>query len=118
MRKITISDNGTVNAPTKVQMRDVEIAELLGVIVPTVKGKIKQILKDGVCCGDFSTGGIVLGGEVIPEYYGLDMVVAVAFRVQSHEAKVFRRWVLRKMTVAQNPSPPLYIRLPHGSIPN
>ncbi|CDN32612.1 hypothetical protein BN938_2542 [Mucinivorans hirudinis] len=118
MRKITISENGTVNVPTKVQMRDFEIAELFGVIVPTVKGKIRQILKEDVCRGDFSIGGIVVGGEVMPEYYGLDMVVAVAFRVQSHEAKVFREWVLRKMTVAQNPSPPLYLRLPHGSIAN
>lgn len=118
MRKITISENGTVNVPKKVQMRDFEIAELLGVMAPTVKGKIRQILKEDVCRGDFSTGGIVVGGEVLPEYYGLDIVVAVAFRVQSHEAKVFRRWALRKMKVVQNPSPPLYIRLPHGAIPN
>lgn len=112
MRKITISENGTVNVPTKVQMRDFEIAELLGVIVPTVKGKIRQILKEGVCRGDFSTGGIVLGGEVIPEYYGLDMVVAVAFRVQSHEAKQFRRWVAKRLATSPQVALPVFIELP------
>ena len=39
---VTISDNGTVSVPTNVQMRDFEIAELFGVMVPTVKGKIKR----------------------------------------------------------------------------
>lgn len=117
-RKISISETGVVKVAAPIQMRDFEIAELFGVMIPTVKGKIRQILKDGVCREDFSTGGIVVGGEVIPEYYGLNMVVAVAFRVQSHEAKVFRRWVMRKMTVTQNTSPPLYIRLAQGAIPN
>lgn len=116
---ISIDERGSVSVLNgEIMMIDFEIAELFGVLVPTVKGKIKQILKESVCSRDFSNGGIVVGGEVIPEYYGLDMVVAVAFRVQSQEAKVFRQWVLRKMTVTQNPSPPLYIRLPHGAMPN
>ena len=95
---VTISDNGIVSVPTNVQMRDFEIAELFGVMIPTVKGKIRQILNEGVCVGDFSTGGIVVGNTVLPEYYGLDMVVAVAFRIQSPQTEVFRRWILTKAT--------------------
>ena len=117
-RKISISETGVVKVAAPIQMRDFEIAELFGVMIPTVKGKIRQILKERVCVENFSTGGIVVGNTIMPEYYELDMVVAVAFRVQSHEAKVFREWVLRKMTVTQNPSPPLYIRLAQGAIPN
>lgn len=94
---VTISDNGTVRVPANVQMRDFEIAELFGVMIPTVKGKIRQILNEGVCVGDFSTGGIVVGNTVLPEYHGLDMVVAMAFRIQSYKAELFRQWIIRKM---------------------
>ena len=35
-RIITISGNGKVSVPVNVQMRDFEIAELLGVMIPAV----------------------------------------------------------------------------------
>ena len=104
---VTISDNGMVNVPANVQMRDFEVADLFGVMVPTVKGKIRQILKEGVCVGDFSIGGIVVGNTVMPEYYGLDMVAAVAFRIQSHKAELFRQWIMRKMM--RSNMQPIYI---------
>ena len=94
--KISISETGVVKVAAPIQMRDFEIAELFGVMVPTVKGKIKQILKEGVCVGDFSTGGIVVGNTIMPDYYELDMVVAIAFRIQSHKAELFRQWVMHK----------------------
>lgn len=94
---ITIADNGRVYVPANVQMRDFEIADLFGVIVPTVKVKIKQILKDGVVASDCTSGGTVVGNTLIPDYYGIDMVVALAFRIQSQRAKMFRRWVLERI---------------------
>lgn len=94
---ITITENGKVYVPANVQMRDFEIASLFGIIVPTVKGKIKQVLKDGVCQGDFTNAGTVVGNSITPDYYGLDMVVALAFRIQSPQAKMFRKWVLERM---------------------
>ena len=93
---IVISENGKVSVPNSVQMRDFEIAELFGVMVPTVKGKMRQILKEGICGSDLSTGGIVVGNTVMPEYYELDMIIALSFRIQSPQAEVFRRWVLSK----------------------
>lgn len=95
---ITISDNGMVFVPDNVQMRDFEIAELFGVMIPTVRSNILAVLKSGVCDGDFSNGGIVIGKSIIPDYYGLDMVVALAFRIQSYRAGIFRKWVLGRVT--------------------
>lgn len=98
---ITIADNGKVSVPANVQMRDFEIAELFGVMVPTVKVKIKQVLKDGVCRGDITNAGTVVGNSIIPDFYDLNMVVALAFRIQSPQAKMFRKWVLERI-VATN----------------
>ena len=107
MKKITISNNGRVYVPANVQMRDFEIADLFGVIIPTVKVKIKQVLKDGVCRGDITNAGTVVGNSITPDYYDLDMVVALAFRIQSPRAKMFRKWVLERMvstnTTIQSP---------------
>ena len=104
---INIANNGKVSVPANVQMRDFEIADLFGIIVPTVKVKTKQVLKDGVCRGDITNAGTVVGNSIIPDFYDLNMVVALAFRIQSVQAEIFRRWVLERMeptnTTIQSP---------------
>lgn len=95
--KIRINENGSVSIPDNVQMRDFEIAELFGVFAQTIKANIRAILKSGVCEGNFSNGGMVVGKSIIPDYHGLDMITAIAFRVQSPNAELFRQWVLKKM---------------------
>lgn len=50
--KITINKSGIITLPGNpvetVWMRDFEIAELLGVMLPTIKSNIRAILKSGV----------------------------------------------------------------------
>ena len=96
---ITIK-NGKVFIPEKVSMRAFEIADLFGVYVQTVNANIKAIIKSGVVSPD--TSGLVTssGNIVVPFDFGLDMIVALAFRVQSHNAKVFREWLVRKATTS------------------
>lgn len=96
--KITINENGIVSVPDKVMMQDFEIAELFGVMIPTVRASIRTVLKSGVCDGDFSNGGTVIGKSIIPDYFGMDMVVALAFKIQSPQTEIFRRWILSKAT--------------------
>ena len=104
---VTISDNGTVSVPASVQMRDFEIAELFGVMIPTIRSNIRVILKTGVATADLTNGATLVGCNILPDYHGLDMVVAVAFRIQSYKAELFRLWIMRKMT--QSNTPPIYI---------
>ena len=104
---VTISDNGTVNVPTNVQMRDFEIAELFGVMVPTIRSNIRAILKTGIATANMTGGATLVGCNVVPDYHGLDMVVAVAFRIQSYKAELFRQWIMRKMV--QSNLQPIYI---------
>lgn len=102
---VIISDNGKVNVPANVQMRDFEIAELFGVMLPTVKGKIKTLLKNRHF--NNCSYNVVSGSSLIPEYFDLEMVVAIAFSVDSCQAGIFREWIMRK--IMQSNTPPIYI---------
>lgn len=98
---ITISDNGIVTVPDNVKMRDFEVAQLFGVYAQTIWTNVKSILKSGICQGDFS-GGVVYGNMILPEFYGLDMITAIAFRIESPQATIFREWVIRKISYSEN----------------
>ena len=93
---VTINGNGSVSVPDKVMMRDFEIAELFGVTIPTVRANIRTILKTGIVTGDFTNGATLVGNNILPDYYGLDMIMALAFRIHSPQAGIFRRWILGK----------------------
>ena len=49
-RIITISGNGKVSVPVNVQMRDFEIAELLGVMIPAVKTILRNVVTSILTC--------------------------------------------------------------------
>lgn len=104
---VTISDNGTINVLANVQMRDFEIAQLFGVMIPTIRSNIRAILKTGVATADCTNGATLVGCNILPDYHGLDMVVALAFRIQSAQTEIFRRWIMRKMM--QGNTQPIYI---------
>lgn len=96
--KISISETGVVTMTASVQMRDFEIAELFGVLTPTVKSNIRAMLKVGIAHSDCANGGAVIGSTIIPDFHGLDMIVAIAFRIQSYKADIFRKCIIHKMT--------------------
>lgn len=97
-RIITISDNGNVSVPGEIKMSIGEIADLFGIYYRTAKRLIFSIVKSNIAGGDYSMGCIACGNHVYAEYYGLDMIIAVAFRVQSEKVETFRRWVTRRIT--------------------
>lgn len=95
MQRVAISENGKVSIPDKVQMRDFEIAELFGVMIPTVRSNIRTILKTGIATANLTNGATLVGCNVLPDYHELDMIIALAFWIQSPQAEVFRKWILR-----------------------
>ena len=76
---ITISESGVVSISGNIQMQDFEIAELFGVMIPTIRSHVRAILKTGIATGD----------------------TARAFRIQSYKTKIFRKWIMCKMTIAE-----------------
>ena len=107
---IKISEDGNVFIPDNVQMRDFEIAELFGAMILTIRSNVRAILKSGVVTIDAQHGGTVIGATILPDYYGFDMIIALAFRIHSHNAEILRKWILRKVTARSGCSDiPLYI---------
>lgn len=94
-----------MSVPDKVMMRDVEITELFGVMIPTVRFNIRTILKTGIATGDYINGATWVGNNVLPDYHGLHMIIALAFRIPksarySKMSKIMskrlkKRWLLK-----------------------
>lgn len=95
---VTINGDGSVSVPDKVMMQDFEVAGLFGVTIPAVRANIRTILKTGIVTGDLTNGATLVGNNILPDCYGLDMIMALAFRIHSPQTGIFRRWILEKAT--------------------
>ncbi len=121
---ITITDEGAIVAPVhlhRVRMTIGEIAALLGAYYQTVKRHIRAIEKSGIADGDYRMTCIADGHGVHPEFYGLEMVVAVEFRVRSWQADAFRQWLMERVTQPTHAAtPPIAVLLPmkENRLPN
>ena len=96
--KVKIRDNGAVHVPRNVKMSIAEIAELFEIFYQSAKKQIRSVEVLGTCTGDQSMSGTVEGAKIVSDYYGLDMIIAIAFRVQSVKANIFRKWVIDQST--------------------
>lgn len=95
-RIITITDSGSVSVPGETKMSISEIANLFGIYYQTAKRHIRAIEKSSIANGDYSLSCTVEGKNIYPVYYGVDMIIALAFRVRSEKTEIFRRWVYRR----------------------
>lgn len=87
-------------------MRDFEIAELFLTMLSTIKSNIRAILKSGVIKADLQYDGVVYGKHILPDYFGLDMITALAFRINSLKAKLFREYIFGKLYAVNTQSTP------------
>lgn len=94
---ITISESGNVNIPdSDVWMSFSELIGLFDVAVPTLKAAIRAIHKSGMIAEHTQYC------EVIPHtywatLYNMDMIVALAFRINSYGAEKIRNMVLKRI---------------------
>lgn len=74
-----------------------EIAKLLNVCGQTVRNTIKRVFKQGAL-KDFETSKYIKQENgYSADVYNLDMVLAVAFQVDTYQALLFRKWALGKI---------------------
>ena len=99
---ITISDNGTVTVPNKVRMSITEMADLFDIYYQMAKKHIRTIEKSGIATGNCSMSTSMEGMKIYPDYYGLEMIVALAFRVESRNADILRNWLFAKAGAADS----------------
>ena len=95
---ITISENGRVNIPSEnVWMSEMELVELFGVIAPTLRAAIKAIYKSGALCPATTQRCDLATPQSWATYYNLEVVVALAFRLNTYEASRIREKVLESL---------------------
>lgn len=92
---ITISESGIVNIPSgNVWMSEMELVELFGVIAPTLRVAIKAIYKSGTLCPVNTQRCDLATPKSWSTFYNLEMVFALAFRLNTYEASWIRQKVL------------------------
>lgn len=129
--KITITQN-SVNGFMSVQFQlsedgmvwvtKYEMAELFNVYPSTISSNIAVIFKSGelfeteVVQTDTIKGG---NGKFI-EYYNLDVIIALSFRMKGAVCRLFREWVREriKQPILQNKQQPIFIQLGKNNFPN
>ena len=95
---ITISENGHVNIPSSnVWMSEMELVELFGVIAPTLQAAIKAIYKSGTLCPVSTQRCDLATPKCWVTFYNLEVVIALAFHLNTYEASRIRRKVLESL---------------------
>lgn len=96
---ITISENGNVNIPSSnVWMSEMELVELFGVIAPTLQAAIKAIYKSGTLCSVSTQRCDLATPSSWATFYNLEVIIALAFRLNTYEASKIRQKVLESFS--------------------
>ena len=71
-------------------MSEMELVELFGVIAPTLRAAIKAIYKSGALCPATTQRCDLATPQSWATYYNLEVVIALAFRLNTYEASKIR----------------------------
>ena len=95
---ITISENGNVNIPSgNVWMSEMELVELFGILAPTLRAAIRAIYKSGMLCPVSTQRCDLATPKSWAIFYNLEVVIALAFRLNTYEASWIRQKVLESI---------------------
>lgn len=95
---ITISESGRVNIPIgNVWMSEMELVELFGVIAPTFRTAIKAIYKSETLCPVNTQRCDLATPASWATFYNLEVVIALAFRLNTYEASRIRQKILESL---------------------
>ena len=111
---ITISESGRVNIPSdNIWMSEMELVELFGVIAPTLRAAIKAIYKSETLCPISTQRCDLVIPKIWATYYNLEVVIALAFRLNTYEASRIRQKVLEGLCKRKENEINLLISLGH-----
>lgn len=110
---MTITETG-VTLSGNVWLADYEITDLFGVTFSAVNSQIKAVYKSGVLREHDTCRYIRLENGNRADVYNMEMITALAFRLNSLPANIFRRWVVRKAVTPIHSHPPIVLQLKDG----
>lgn len=114
---ITIDEYGGLKMPTdtaNIWMTEAELVELFGTTAGAVYAGIKAILKENALRDYEVRKCICLDSGNSADVYNLEIVVALAFRLNTYPASVFRKWLVKTATAPRRTTPPIVIRYKDG----
>jgi hypothetical protein len=112
--KITIDENTVTIVGNEVWMTGTELAELFGTSVGAVNGAIKAVIKSDVL-NDYEVCKYVrLENGNGADVYNMEVITALAFRLNTYPAAVFRKWLIRQATAPVRATPPIIIQYKEG----
>ena len=98
---ITIDEQGKVHFPdtnpNDIWMSTQEVVELLGVTFPTLRSNIRAIYKSGIVKEYEAERYITLPNSNGVDIYSLRMIMALAFRINTHEAYRLREAIICRL---------------------
>lgn len=106
-----------MNIPTdtaSVWMTLPEIVELFGTTAGTIRAAIKAILKENALHDYEVCKCVRLDSGNSADVYNMEVVVALAFRLNTYPASVFRKWLVKTTTAPRHTIPPIVIRYKDG----
>ena len=113
---ITIRESGRVNIPSgNVWMSEMELVELFGVIAPTLRTAIRAIYKSGTLCPVNSKRCDLATSKSWATFYNLEMVIALAFRLNTYETSLIRQKILESIYQRKENGINLLISLGHDA---
>jgi len=78
----------------KIRLNTWQLAQLFGVYESTVNACIKAVIKSEIIIPSFDCPLVQTGKTFLPEVYDLEMIVALAFRLNSADTSEFRKWII------------------------
>ena len=98
---ITIDEQGGVHFPNAnaddIWLSTQELVELLGVTFPTLRSNIRAIYKSGIVKEYESERYITLPNGNSIDIYSLQMIIALAFRIDTCEAYSLREAIIHRL---------------------
>ncbi len=111
---ISINKSGVSITGNNIWMTDYEITDLLGVTLSAVRNHVKSIFKSGVLPENGTYRYIRLESGNRADAYNIEMITALAFRLNSLPAQIFREWVVRKAVTPSRSAPPIVLQIGNG----
>ena len=112
--KITISENTVIVTGSNIWMTEAEIVELFGTTAGAVNSAIKAIIKSDALHDYEVCKCIRLDSGNSADVYNMEAVVALASRLDTYPASVFRKWLVKRTTVPRRTTPPIVIQYKDG----
>lgn len=105
---ITISESGLVTMPTApIWMSMQEIADMFNVFGCYVRKAVKSIFKEGVLRENDVRSHVEENNVISYDVFNIELIIAVAFRIDSIESRTFREFIMQAIIKKQNNRPKL-----------